>query len=348
MEIKPLFTTIFPCAITLLFVSCNEDPADNSTSAESEQANAAQNQSAPTTPAEKKVFVLSDSSKIDWVGSNSSGNHAGGFGNFTGKFEIAAGEIMTGGRHFITIDMASIFTDDEELTNQLKGRKYFNTRKFPIARFQMRKAELKEGSDYQVSGMLDMNGAAKKISFPASIEINGKETLLDMKAEISINLKDFGVVKSDSESEESINDEVVLNLAATAMPGEPQELVLMDKTEGENSDGRPGRGKGGKGGKGWGKGKGEDWRNMSEEERAQKRKEMVVEMDKNKDGQLGKDEAPERLWNFLSRADKNGDDKLSEQERSDFRTEMRAERELRELTGEGGGRGGKGGKGGDR
>ncbi len=40
----------------------------------------------------------------------------------------------------------------------------------------------------------------------------------------------------------------------------------------------------------------------------------LKEMDANKDGNLSKDEVPERVWGFLSRADKNKDDVLSKEE----------------------------------
>ena len=42
--------------------------------------------------------------------------------------------------------------------------------------------------------------------------------------------------------------------------------------------------------------------------------ERLKEMDKNGDGNLSKDEVPERAWAFMSRADKNGDEVLSKEE----------------------------------
>ena len=143
------------------------------------------------------------------------------------------------------------------------------------------------------------------------------------------------------------------------MPGEPRELVLgetIEMTENTNiRGGGRGKGKGGKGMKGFGKGQSRvDWRNMSEEERAERRRQFMDEMDKNKDGNLGKDEVPERMWSFMGRADKDGNDQISPKEREEFRAEMQAQREVRELTGEsmrpgGGGRGPRdGGGGGDR
>ena len=91
----------------------------------------------------------------------------------------------------------------------------------------------------------------------------------------------------------------------------------------------------------------EEWQNMTEEERAERRRQRIAEIDTNGDGNLGKDEVPERMWEFIGRADTNGDDMVSESERTEFRAQMEAERAVRELTGEGGGdRFGRRGKGG--
>lgn len=352
------FLTTLTSAVTLCFLtSCNENPADN---VESAKVEAVGNQPVSTSreappSGEKKIFVLSDTSKIEWVGSKVTGSHEGGFSNFNGKFEVLNGELLEGGKHSVSIDMASVYTDNERLTEHLKGEDFFDVKKYPIARFNLRKAELIEGDQYTMSGILDLHGVAKQISFPATMKITEKETLIDMQAEFSINRKDFDIVYP-GKPDDLIRDEVVMKFAVSALPGEPTSLVLMDETEGDD-----GKGKGGKGGKGKGDGKGKgkggkgkgdrpDWRNMSEEERREARARMLAEMDTNKDGMLGKDEVPERVWSFMGRADANGDNKLSEAERADFREQMAAERELRELTGEGGGgggfRGGKGGKGG--
>ncbi|MDF1814719.1 MAG: YceI family protein [Verrucomicrobiales bacterium] len=335
----------------LLLSGCAENPADNVEKANVENVTETSEALAPasTEPAEKKIFVLANSSKINWTGSKVTGSHTGGFANFVGKFEVADSQLVPGGKHFVTVDMASVHSDNEKLTAHLKTEDFFDVEKYPIARFQLREAKLIEGNNYEISGILDMHGNAKKITFPATINISEKETLLDMAAEFSINRKDFGI-SYPGKPDDLIRDEVVMNFQVSAIPGEPQELVLLDKTaeaeengRGPGRGGRDGKGRGGKGGKG-------DWRNMSEEEREERRKQFIAEIDKNNDGQLGKDEMPERMWNFMGRADKDGDDKLSEQERSDFRAQMAAERELREITGEGGsgfpGRRPPGGKGG--
>jgi hypothetical protein len=104
----------------------------------------------------------------------------------------------------------------------------------------------------------------------------------------------------------------------------------------------------------------EEWENMSDEEREARiaemraeREQRIQEMDVNNDGALGKDEVDERMWGFISQADKNGDNKVTTEEREEARAEREADRMIRELAGEqpsdrrfGGGPGGRGGPGG--
>ncbi len=109
----------------------------------------------------------------------------------------------------------------------------------------------------------------------------------------------------------------------------------------------------------------EEWDNMSDEEREARIAEMraerekrIQEMDTNNDGALGKDEVDERMWSFISQADKNGDNKVTTEERDEARAEREADRLMRELSGEepdrrqfgrgGGGPGGKGRPGGGK
>ena len=108
-----------------------------------------------------------------------------------------------------------------------------------------------------------------------------------------------------------------------------------------------------------------EWDNMSDEEREARIAEMraerekrIQEMDTNNDGALGKDEVDERMWSFISQADKNGDNKVTTEERDEARAEREADRLMRELSGEepdrrqfveaGGGPGGKGRPGGGK
>jgi len=318
----------------LCLLSCAENPADGVEKAVVEDKTA-KTKAAPSkqdASIQKQTFVITETSKIEFIGSNVTKTQPGGFSNFVGKFEVAGDKLAAGGNHSVSIDMTSVFSNSDKLTQHLIGEDFFDAKKFPTARFELKEAVSKGDDMYQLSGTLDLHGVAKKISFSASAKMTEGQKLAKISAEFSINRKDFEIVYP-GKPDDLIRDEVVIKLDLAAIPGEPRDLRIgidgepvvkeVAETRGERPEGAqrggPGR---------------PDWRNMSPEEREEARRTFIASIDKNKDGNLGKDEVPERMWTFISRADKNGDDMVSEAEGKDYRAEREAERAVRELLGE--------------
>lgn len=321
-------------AAAFFLISCAENPADGIEKAvvEEKTALAKSAPSAQDTLIQKQTFVITETSKIEFVGSNVTKTQPGGFSNFVGKFEVAGDKLASGGNHNVSIDMTSVFTNSDKLTQHLIGEDFFDAKKFPTARFDLKEAVSKGDDLYQLSGTLDLHGVAKKISFPATAKMTEGQNLAKISAEFSINRKDFEIVYP-GKPDDLIRDEVVIKLDLAAIPGEPRDLRIgiggkpLSEEVAETPEERPdGARRGGPGRP--------DWRNMSPEEREEARRKFIASIDKNKDGKLGKDEVPERMWEFISRADKNGDDMVSEEEGKDYRAEREAERAVRELLGE--------------
>ena len=165
---------------------------------------------------EKTVFVFSDSSKIEFTGSKVTGSHDGGFSNFVGKFEVAGDALAPRGRHSVIIDMNSIYTDNEKLTEHLKSEDFFHVEDFPMARFDLDEAVAKGDDLYELSGTLDLHGVAKKITFPATVNVGEAANLVDFDAEFAINRKDFNIVYP-GKPDDLIRDEVVMKLTVSAV-----------------------------------------------------------------------------------------------------------------------------------
>lgn len=328
--------------VALFHTACNDkgESGDSTGSSDNDQAAIVEDESGESLgEGSEKVFVLSNDSRIEWRTAGSD-EADGRFENFVGKIVLRDGKLAGKQGHFVTVDLGSVAAENPELMARLKSEDPLNTRKFPIARFQIIDIKSLEDGMSDVSGVLDFHGVGQRISFPASVSLSGKETILDVSAELTINLSDFELGSDFGEST------IMINL--NAMPGEPQSLVLQDTTVSEEETRRGLKGKGA-GAKGKGRRMSrEEWENLSEEERQERRRQRVAEMDTNQDGNLGRDEVPEQAWQFIGRADTNGDEMISPEERDAFRVQMQAEREMRELSGEGppAGFGGKGRKGG--
>jgi polyisoprenoid-binding protein YceI len=98
-------------ALCLLATACN-DPAAGKPKA---GAAPAKPEAPKTNDVRERLAILPDSSTIEFTASKVSRSHPGGFTGFTGTIELAPAQpeasLIT-----VTIDMATIFVDDADLT----------------------------------------------------------------------------------------------------------------------------------------------------------------------------------------------------------------------------------------
>ncbi len=208
-----------------LFAASCADPAANkpkATTSPSSNSNANAAANTATAPAASTdVFAgfkatgteLSfgpETSKIEFTGSKVTGKHDGGFKSFKGAVDLVGDKAETS-RVIFDVDMASVFSDADGLTKHLQTGDFFEVEKYPKASFASTKIapEAGKADTYTVTGDLEMRGVKKSITFPATIKIaNGSA---DVKAEFSINRKDFGIVYA-GKADDLIRDDVVLRL----------------------------------------------------------------------------------------------------------------------------------------
>jgi polyisoprenoid-binding protein YceI len=200
-------------AITILaataFLSACANPADNVTKAVTSEANA-QAATARQTKGES-ISISPENSKIEFVGSKVTGKHDGGFRQFSGNIDLV-GDKAEASQVTIDIEMKSVYTDADGLTQHLQTGDFFEVEKYPRASFVSTRiaSDAAKGADvYNVTGDLEMRGVKKTISFPATIKISPADVAVD--AEFVINRKDFGIVYA-GKADDLIRDEVVMKL----------------------------------------------------------------------------------------------------------------------------------------
>jgi polyisoprenoid-binding protein YceI len=208
-------SALFVLALALTASGC-DDPAKGKPQAEVGSAKPTPTASAAgsTQPtgdtAAAEYTIVTDQSKFEFVGSKVSGKHDGGFKTFKGTAKTAGGK-AEGGSVEIEVDMQSTWADDEKLTTHLKSGDFFDVEKHPTSKFVTTAIE-KGGSDgatHTVTGNLTLRGETKSIKFPATITVEGDGA--KVKAEFSINRKDFGI-KYDGKADDLIRDDVVIKL----------------------------------------------------------------------------------------------------------------------------------------
>lgn len=166
-----------------------------------------------------KAYVISADSKVDFLASKAIGGETpGGFKKFVGQLNVVDGHFSPEGSK-IVIDIASIETGKQKLTDHLKNEDFFDVGKFPTATFAATKIESlpEDATKQKLTGDLTMHGVTKSISFPATVSV--AEDAVAVKAEFFINRFDFDM-KYAGQADNLIRKEVVIKLDVKAAPGE--------------------------------------------------------------------------------------------------------------------------------
>lgn len=154
----------------------------------------------------KFTIAPNDDSDILWVGYGGiMGQMNGGFTLYDGIATLASADIASA-QIELNIDMKSIYSNSKPLTNKLRGEEFFSTDKFTTAKFTST-GVVKDGDKYNVSGNLDILGASRNTTFPATIEM--KDGKLHAAAEFLINRNDWGIVYKGT-GDNFIKDEVLV------------------------------------------------------------------------------------------------------------------------------------------
>ena len=137
-------------------------------------------------------------------------SHNGSFKQFGGTIDLLnsdpAQSVVS-----ITVDTASVVTDEDDLTRHLKTPDFFDVARYPKATFVSTKIEpnIANGATHTVTGNFDLHGVKKSISFPATIQITPAN--VSVNAEFAINRKDFNL-NYPGKADDLIRDGVVIKL----------------------------------------------------------------------------------------------------------------------------------------
>ena len=146
--------------------------------------------------------VVTEKSKIDFVGKKADGQHKGGFKKVTGA-ALVDHDAPEMGSIKLEIATASIWSDNDKLTDHLKNPDFFNIRKYPKITFESTKVE-KTDDGAIVTGKLTMLDKTVETKIPVKAEESDDGVRL--KATFKIDRTKWGM----NYKEDAINKEVDL------------------------------------------------------------------------------------------------------------------------------------------
>ena len=200
-------------ALTALFVVAGCSDVPEAPAATVEEPSTATAPAAPTAAASETLTLDAAASKVAFVGAKVTRQHEGGFREVSGTITLVPTDV-TESRLEVTVATASLFADDPQLTEHLKGPDFFDAAQFPQASF--RSTEIRAGGTggtHTVTGDLTMHGRTKRVSFPATVTVEPNRA--SARAEFSIDRRDFGIVYPGM-ANDLIRDNVVLRIELVA------------------------------------------------------------------------------------------------------------------------------------
>ena len=159
-----------------------------------------------TAAAEANKYSLdSKNTKIEFVGAKPDGTHAGGFKKLTGHLSVNGTDAATM-QVAVTIDIDSMYSDDDKLTAHLKSPDFFDAKRFPEAKFVSTAVKpTKDG--YAITGDLTMHGETHSLTFPARVKVTPAGA--ELTAKFSIDRNKWGITYGKGK----IDDAVALNIS---------------------------------------------------------------------------------------------------------------------------------------
>jgi polyisoprenoid-binding protein YceI len=142
-----------------------------------------------------------ESSKLGFVGAKAEGTHEGGFKEFTSSVE-ADWENPANGKISIEIKTASLWSDNDKLTNHLKNPDFFDVRKHPKITFQSTKIVPGEEGKGNVVGKLTLLGKTEELTVP--VEAKMENDKLYLKAKFKLDRTKWGMTYGEGNIDKEV------------------------------------------------------------------------------------------------------------------------------------------------
>ncbi|SRR5690554_2932353 len=208
-------TLVLMLALAMTFAAACKSEIDNKPAAAVSEPAAVEKEEAPVEveQALTQVAFEKEGSSIGFVGAKVTGDHTGGFTEWSGTASMDANGKLVGVN--FEVDTVSVFSDNDQLTDHLKSADFFDVATYPKSTFVSTSIveNAADGATHTVKGNLDLRGVKKEIQFPATITVaDGK---LTTSSEFTLKRSDFNI-SYKGKADDLIKEEVLMKLNFTA------------------------------------------------------------------------------------------------------------------------------------
>ena len=172
-------------------------------------------------PVQPVVLLTPSNSRISFVGIHVGDDpkpRLGGFSKFQG-YAVVDPDNNAITSISIDINVDSVWTQFEKLTGHLKNADFFDTAKFPAAKFVSTEIGIAEKGQCTIKGNLTLHGQTKAISFPANYRFEKGGLLL--AAKFKLDRSQFGMDQMLSGVEKLVEVEIFIGQQTSSSKAEP-------------------------------------------------------------------------------------------------------------------------------
>lgn len=140
---------------------------------------------------QEKGTITKNEAKLTWIGKAATGGYSP-----EGTLDILAAEILMAEENvtslYITVDMRSLYHDNKQLKKHLRGKDFFEVKKFPVATFVLKEAAIIENNKTTFIGEMTIKGNRQEEAIP--VEISHNDELITIQFEHTLDRTQYGVV----------------------------------------------------------------------------------------------------------------------------------------------------------
>jgi polyisoprenoid-binding protein YceI len=118
------------------------------------------------------------------------------------------------GHALIVIDLASATTGDPQRDQALPGADWFDVKRFPSARFEVRKFVARGGNAYEADGTLTLRDMSHDLALPFTLDI--KDGVAHAKGHVDLRRDAYGVGQGSWNSDAYVGFPVGVDIDLTA------------------------------------------------------------------------------------------------------------------------------------
>lgn len=114
----------------------------------------------------------------------------------------------------IDVDLASIDTGTTEADTEVAGKTWFNTKAFPVARFESKGVKVLAGNKYEITGTLTIKGKTLPVTLPVTFAAQGKTGVFE--GSFTLRRGDYAIGEGSWSAFDIVANDIVVKFRITS------------------------------------------------------------------------------------------------------------------------------------